>query len=61
MRRRQIQLARAELRRQLNIDGGQATAPVIPAAEPVAASPPAQEPVKRQRGRPRKVKDDNAS
>lgn len=61
MRRRQAYLAREEVRRMLNIDGGRVAAPVapVPAAEPV--SPPAPEPVKRQRGRPRKVPDADAS
>ncbi len=52
MRRRQLFLAREELRRTLNTE--QAETPV---------SPPEPAPVVevKKRGRPRKVKDDNAS
>lgn len=53
MRRRQIILQREELRRTLNTE--QAAAPVPPKEEPAPALD------KPKRGRPRKVKNDDAS
>lgn len=53
MRRRQMFLERAELRRTLNTE--QAEAPVPTQGEPAPALD------KPKRGRPRKVKDDDAS
>lgn len=55
MRRRQIILDRAELRRTLNTE--QAVAPPVPEEPPV----PQEHPAPKRRGRPPKVKHDNIS